>query len=236
MTTPKPTSKRSALKDDKRRRFRGIDADQRQAERRIKLIEAGVECFGQHGFHHATVRQICAEAKLTERYFYESFKNREELFAAAYQQTVQRVRESIIAALVSSPREVPVMARNALRALFKMIHDDPGIGRILFMDVLTVSSVMDRMSREATQSFSDLLRQVVESMFPTGPETGLDAELISDALSGACIYVAMQWSFSGFRHPLDAVVNNCAALFVAMSEHAQKMSVGNAPKSSKKRA
>ena len=222
MKPPRLSKKRSPLQD-KRRRFRGIDADQRQAERRTKLIEAGVTCFGQHGFHHAAVRQICAEAKLTERYFYESFENREALFAAAYQQTVQRVREAIIAALVASPREVPLMARNALRALFEMIHRDPGIARILFIDVLTVSSVMDRMSREATQSFSDLLRQVVESMFPAGPDSGLDPRLIADALSGACIYVAMQWSFSGFKQPLDAVVNNCAALFIAMSAHANRL-------------
>ena len=42
--------------DKKRRSFKGLSAEQRQAERYQKLMEAGLQCFGSHGFYHVTVR------------------------------------------------------------------------------------------------------------------------------------------------------------------------------------
>lgn len=42
---------------------------ERQQARREKLIEAGIEAYGRHGFFSVTVKDICNEAKLTERYF-----------------------------------------------------------------------------------------------------------------------------------------------------------------------
>src|SRR5690606_9237384 len=70
------------------RRFRGVAADERRRQRRQQLLDAGLKCFGTVGFRAAGVRDICAEAQLTERYFYESFKNREALFLAVYEMGV----------------------------------------------------------------------------------------------------------------------------------------------------
>ncbi|MGH9792076.1 MAG: TetR/AcrR family transcriptional regulator, partial [Candidatus Acidiferrales bacterium] len=69
-----------------------MDSLQRSAERRARLIQAGVQVFGTKGFHSATVKQICAEAGLTERYFYESFENLNALFLATYDHELERLR------------------------------------------------------------------------------------------------------------------------------------------------
>jgi hypothetical protein len=82
--------------DKKKRSFRGVSAEQRQAERQQKLLEAGLQCFGTHGFYKVTVREICAEAKLTERYFYESFKNTESLLVAVYQRLIHDMQNVMI--------------------------------------------------------------------------------------------------------------------------------------------
>src|ERR1700754_2161618 len=71
-----------------KRRYGGASFEDRQAERRERLIAAAIEVFGRWGREGATVAAICAEAGLTARYFYESFPNRDALFIAAYQ-TVQ---------------------------------------------------------------------------------------------------------------------------------------------------
>ena len=57
----------------KERQFKGMSLTERKQARREKLIEAGIEAYGTHGFFSVTVKDICNEAKLTERYFYESF-------------------------------------------------------------------------------------------------------------------------------------------------------------------
>lgn len=40
------------------RRYRGASAEQRQHERRAKLLDAGLKVYGDIGYHAATVRGI----------------------------------------------------------------------------------------------------------------------------------------------------------------------------------
>ena len=49
------------------RQYRGRSSEERAAERRARLLEAGLQVFGTVGGDKATMTAICAEAKLTER-------------------------------------------------------------------------------------------------------------------------------------------------------------------------
>lgn len=80
MTEQRLTEKKTIKKVTKERQFKGMSLSERKLARREKLIEAGIESYGTHGFFSVTVKDICSEAKLTERYFYESFKKSEDLF------------------------------------------------------------------------------------------------------------------------------------------------------------
>ncbi len=200
-------------------RFRGIAAEERQAQRRSMLIDAGLEVFGTVGFHAATVRAICAHAKLTERYFYESFDNREALFAAVYEHLTGSLRDALVAALLPAPRDVGAMARAGLNTLFGAMRDDPRYMRILFVDVFTVSDEVDRLSRRATGGFAQLVQTLVETMYPEDRRAGLDPRLISHGLVGAAMNTVMYWAYGGYKEPLDAVVHNCAVLFEALGAY-----------------
>ncbi len=74
----------------KGRRYRGVSEEVRRTERRQRFIEAGLEVFAERGYHSSTVRSICANAGLTERYFYESFSNSEDLLTASINTSVTR--------------------------------------------------------------------------------------------------------------------------------------------------
>src|SRR3546814_864218 len=101
------------------RRFRGLDGEERQRQRREQLIEAGLNAFGGKGYHSTGVREICAEAKLTERYFYESFRNREALFQAVYEHAIETVRTAVMEAIARSGRAVRTLERTAIRAFLE---------------------------------------------------------------------------------------------------------------------
>lgn len=210
MSTRKPPRKKSG-------RFAGIAVNERQAQRRRMLVDAGIEIFGTRGYHVATVREICAEAKLTERYFYESFANREALYAAAYEELTRRLRDKLVAALMPAPRDVGGMARAALHRLFSEMRDDPRLMRILFVDVFTVSEDVDRLSQRTTVDFARLVQSMVEALYPDAQKrNGIDPALIAQGLVGACMNLVMQWAFSGYEAPLDAMVRNAAVLFEAL--------------------
>ena len=70
---------------DSSRTWRGQTTQERQSERRDRLIEAGIELFGTRGYANTPVKAICEEAGLTERYFYEAFEDREALLDQIYE-------------------------------------------------------------------------------------------------------------------------------------------------------
>ena len=55
--------------------------------------------FAAAGRQGATMTAICAHAKLTERYFYESFTSRDELLQQVFDGIVDEVRVAGMAAL-----------------------------------------------------------------------------------------------------------------------------------------
>ena len=62
----------------RRGRWSGVPLQDRQALRRDELIAAGVTLLGSRGGPALTVRAVCRATGLTERYFYESFTDRDE--------------------------------------------------------------------------------------------------------------------------------------------------------------
>ena len=197
------------------RRYRGIDAGERISERRRQFIEAGLECFGTRGYHAVTVRELCAQAHLTERYFYESFKDREALFAAVYEDQIQRLRREFTAAVMPLAPKIEAMARAGLGVYFRNLQQDARVARVLMIDVLTVSADMERRALEATFGFADLLNEMTMALVPRDAKIPADLDLLATGLIGSCVHVAMRWIADGYHQPVDTVIDTSMILFVA---------------------
>lgn len=204
---------------DSRRRFRGISAAERQARRRQQLLDAGLEAFGTRGFHAVGVRDICVGAHLTERYFYESFQNREALFLAVYDDAVRQVHAAIDEALGQRWENPVDLARGATAAFLASIKQDPRLARVLFIEALTVSAAVGDQSRVAVQSFSDLALRVIEALYPDLGSHGLDPELLASGLVGSTLSIAMQWASNGFSQPLEHVLEQCVLFYHSLTLH-----------------
>src|ERR1700760_1177054 len=60
------------------RPYGGVEASERLALRRRRLLEAGLELLGGSDNHpELTVRALCAEAGVSARYFYEGFTDKD---------------------------------------------------------------------------------------------------------------------------------------------------------------
>lgn len=213
------------------RRYRGVSEEVRRSERRQRFIEAGLDVFGGRGYHSSTVRSICASAGLTERYFYESFENSEDLLCAVYHACVQRVREHMLAALIDVPKEPEQVVSIALHRIFEGVREDPRLARILFVEVLGVSDRVDMMYRNTVEDSSMLLVRLMKPLF--GEDTlpaPLDANIMANALMGAIVASAGRWLLMGFTTPIEAVVENLNTIFIGVIR--QLLSVADAHSSS----
>ncbi len=219
------------------RRYGGIAAEARLQERREKLIEAGIELFGSRGYHAVTVREICTAAKLTERYYYESFASLEKLFAAVYAHVALELKQATLAALGRAQGHPLALAEAALRVFFEYVRNDPRRARILLIDAVTIGSDVGRLADQAMRDYTDLMRGFIDVLFPDAAVAGLKPEMLSAGLIGANIRIATQWVQEDFRQPLETVLENTMAFYSAMNHRwgterapAKKPRKGSPPK------
>src|SRR3984957_8735819 len=67
------------------RPYRGVSATDRRHQRRQRLIDAGLQLFGTRGIAAVGIVDVCAEAGLTKRYFYENFASIDALAEAVFE-------------------------------------------------------------------------------------------------------------------------------------------------------
>ncbi len=203
------------------RQYRGVSEAERLRERHARLLEAGYRIFGDQGYQHSTVKSVCAAAGLTERYFYESFANRDDLFRAVYEAQIERLRDTVVAAIMAQqgPED---MTREGLRAYFSALQQDPLLARIVLMEVTRVGGDMDAVWRASVEQFTQLLRGFAPRFLigPDGP--AYDLELLSAGLVGIALHVAMLWNLGGYRQPLETVVGHCFLQFNAVRKALQE--------------
>src|SRR5688500_17768138 len=101
--------------------YGGVSAEDRRATRREQLLEAGLELLGTEGWAGTTMTGVCAKAGLTERYFYESFPDREALLLAVFDRITAEAAETVLAAVASSPRDARPRSRAAIAAYVELM-------------------------------------------------------------------------------------------------------------------
>ncbi|AII07945.1 TetR/AcrR family transcriptional regulator [Rhodococcus opacus] len=116
------------------RRYAGLSGDQRAALRRESLLEAGLDVFAATGKGGATMTAICAHAKLTERYFYESFTSRDELLQKVLDGIADEVRQAGLDTLRASTGTIEQRVRNAIASFVTILTEDPRKGRVAMIE------------------------------------------------------------------------------------------------------
>lgn len=107
------------------RPYGGVAAEDRRGRRRAALLEAALDCLGGEE-SDISVRRVCAVARLTPRYFYESFANLDELQIALFHQIAGEVAVEGGAALEGrTPADLDDACRIAFGGAFSVFRRDP---------------------------------------------------------------------------------------------------------------
>jgi AcrR family transcriptional regulator len=154
----------------RRGRWSGVPLQDRQALRRDELIAAGVGLLGSAEGPSLTVRAVCRAAGLTERYFYESFADRDEFVRAAYDDVCTRAMSALMSA--ETPRE-------AVERFVALMVDDPARGRVLLL-APAVEPVLTKSGAEWMPTFIELLQHKLTRI--TDPAM---ASMVATGLIGA---------------------------------------------------
>lgn len=114
------------------RPYGGVDAADRRASRRARLLEAGLDLLGADvpQLAELTVRGICRQAGLTARYFYESFADKDEFVSAVFDSVIAELASTTQAIVRSAPPDQ--QTRAGIANIVRTIAGDARIGRLLF--------------------------------------------------------------------------------------------------------
>ena len=203
----------------KSRVYGGVKANLREEKRRKKLIEAGLEAFGTRGYAKTNIKTICKLAGLTERYFYESFRYKEDLLRAVYRELVDEAQRDSLAALEDSEVSPLETASRALRMFYQRFQQDPRRAQIQLFEILGVSKNIDREYQNAMRLLAKMVRLFLCKVFPHINEEILNRSMIPTGLAGSIIMIAHEWVLGGFLTPVDDIVSQCMDLFVAVGKH-----------------
>jgi AcrR family transcriptional regulator len=200
--------------------YGGVSADERRARRRELLLDAGLALFGVEGFSATTMTAVCARAKLTERYFYESFADKEELLVAVFDRIAAEAAEVVLAAVEDSPPDARAGARAAIGAFFELMTDDPRKGRIAFIEAMGSEALMRRRF-ETLDSFAALLSDQARAFYELEPGDGdRMVRLTSFLLVGGLAETLIAWLNGALDTTREQLIGDCTDLFVATGEAA----------------
>lgn len=187
------------------RTYRGQNANERSEERRQRLIDAASELYGTAGYHATSVKAVCQKAGLTERYFYESFANSEELLCACADQAMQATRRAVRAA-VGKPRTRAEALRNAGMSYIAELRDKPAMARLTLFELEGVSADVERYMYAQWHQTAAMIERLLRVEEPDPATLVPQPSLVAIGLMGALYQLAKEWVRSGYQVPVPDVV------------------------------
>ena len=167
--------------------------------RRQQLIDAATQVYGEYGYRHASVKQVCDAAGLSQRYFYESFSHSDELLVACYEQATRRLRESNMAAADTAGSQPRLRSRAMLTNFFQTLQSQPNVARLLLVDIRGISPAVD-------QAIDAALRASTEDMTRALAQPGQTFDrMLQAGILGGVIHIALYWMATDYAQPVDEV-------------------------------
>lgn len=171
--------------------YRGVSAADRSADRRKRLLDATLELWGRNDGVRITMTRICAEAGLTERYFYQQFSGLDEALIAVLEGISEEIATASLAA-VGSPGDSGERVRAAIAAFIMILTDDPRKGRIAIVEAISLEALRPRRNQLLLQ-FAELAAGEARELYGERAWTGREGELSSVLFIGGVVELVRAW-------------------------------------------
>ncbi|MGI8558537.1 MAG: TetR/AcrR family transcriptional regulator [Solirubrobacteraceae bacterium] len=190
----------------------GMSASEREERRRVQFLDAGLETFACRGWDSATVQQICRQAGLSQRYFYELFSGREGLFLSVCAAIAERLEGDVRAVVATSELPPEERARNVLTAVIAFFSDDPRQVRVALVESFATPNLRAYRAELLTR-FSDFAARLMTSLDPHSDRAALN--LSSAVLAGGIAETLIAASIAGTELDQPALVEHLTSLYIA---------------------
>lgn len=197
------------------RLYIGRHAAQRMAERRHLLVDAAIRVIAARGCTNLSVRNVCFEAGLSHRYFYESFKCKNELIIAAYGQLQRDLISHTIDAMGHLSEHHFIRLSRSWKAFLDFFQHNEHARWILFESNLP-KIFHDDEGLVLLSDYQDLLAD--ELMHSTGrfDSDERTSRATACGLLGATIQLTTRWLVCRPNEPIDETLAALHFIYAAV--------------------
>jgi AcrR family transcriptional regulator len=195
------------------RPYRGLNPDERRAARRQRLLDAGLASFGTIGYGATSIEQLCTDAGVTPRHFYEEFSSREALLSAVYDNATRFTHEASQVAVAAAANDPESRTRAAVEGFVHAMCDDPRRARVLCVEGVRVNAEFERHRREVIQAFADLTAAQTRRL-PL-PDRGAQRRMRPMVLFGVVHELVIEWLVSDSPPPLEQLIDELTGIWLA---------------------
>lgn len=194
------------------RPYGGQSTADRDADRRSRLLDAALVCFGTLGYSGTTVEGVCSAAHVSTRSFYEIFAGKEDLLLAVYDRELAAIQARVVAALRDPADDFRGFARVGLKAFTDAVLEDDHRAQLVIQGLIGVSPRSEQRRRQALRAFAALISDGIQTFDPRISRKR-ELPVLSMALVGATIEVLIDWLNSP-RVAIEDVLDELAHLYV----------------------
>jgi AcrR family transcriptional regulator len=156
------------------RRIHGLDAAEREAQRRDQIMESALTMFAKHGYPNTSVEQVCQGANVSTKSFYRIFENREDLYLAVY----GKFRETVFELMAGVVEQMPSNDERAaeevmLDALVAAYFNDARCALVIQGPSRAVTPNIERVRRDTRKLAAEFLEEVWRQRGLSGNYSGL---------------------------------------------------------------
>lgn len=202
------------------RSYGGVPIEQRKARRRVALLDAAQEIIGTSGFAKLTVSGLCTQARLSERYYYESFSDLDAVFSELFDRIVDEIGQAVVTAFVTTPTDIRAKTRAAIAAAIDLIADDPRKARIVTVEAQLNPALLRRRA-EVMRSFAGIMMAVCAG--EVGAEVvenaGDQAEFAATHLLGGLWETTNSWLSGTLAVTRTALIDRSTDQFLLTASH-----------------
>ena len=193
------------------RTYAGLSAPERRAERRERLLDAGLELFGTVGFARTTIPMLCSAAGVTARHFYDDFASREALLRTLYDGIAETVFEHSMGALrLGEENDARERIRKSTAAYFRYLTSDPRVARIYAIEAVGLHPELEQHRRVKREAFVRKMTKASQGF----EDRGIDSRLLSAAIAGASHDLLLEWVLASRRPSVEKMIDTITTLWI----------------------
>lgn len=191
--------------------YAGQSRHERESDRRTRILAAALQLFAARDYDSVTVADVCALAKVSKRYFYDHFLDREDLLLAVHREQNDWLLDGIIAAVPKRPETVEVVFRTSMAALVRLLLEHPDRGRVVYINAPRMEPRRRSVMRKDAETFGRLVRRAIDR-----PRDQVLFDRLMLALTAGVTEVIIEWLTGGMTADPDVLTDHLTRLGVSV--------------------